>query len=206
MKDRTLHLVCSRCGQASPVPVHSVINVREHPELKEEVSSGRVFLWNCPVCGTPNLARYPFLYHDPDLRLLIWMSDGDRSVEEQMDRTVRGEEGLKDYTARMVDTPGDLIEKIMIFEAGLDDVAMEMCKYIVRGDIGKDVDLKFYSAGGADHELTFTYPENGQMQLVQAGFSVYEDCAGIVKRNPDIIKGADGLARIDRAWMEAFLR
>lgn len=206
MKDRTLRLVCGRCGQTAPVPVYSVINVREHPELKDEVRSGRVFLWNCPVCSSPNLARYPFLYHDPDLSLLIWMSDGDKAVEEQMSRTVEEEEGLKEYTARMVDSPGDLIEKIMIFEAGLDDVAMEMCKYIVRGDLGKDVDLKFYSAGGADHELTFTYPENGQMQLVQAGFSVYEDCAGIVGRNPDILKRSGGLARIDREWMESFLR
>ena len=206
MQDRTLHFNCSRCGQASPVPVYSVVNARENPELKEEVRSGRIFLWTCPVCGRPNLARYPFLYHDPELRLLLWMSDGDAALEEQMSRVVKVQEGLEDYTARMVDTPGDLIEKIVIFEAGLDDVAMEMCKYIVRGDLGRDVELKFYSIDGADHEITMTYPENGQMQMVQTGFNIYEDCAGIVRRNPDIVKGVDGLARVDRAWMEGFLK
>ena len=58
---------------------------------------------------------------------------------------------------------------------------------------------------GPDHEITFAYPENGQMQMVQVGFNVYEDAAGIVRRNPSLAEAAKGLVRIDRDWMERFL-
>ena len=115
-------------------------------------------------------------------------------------------EGFVGYNGRIVDTPGALLEKVKIFDAGLDDIALEMAKFITRQELGKDVDLLFFNLEGADNEITLTYPEDGQMQLVRIGFNVYEDCAGILLRNPDIKKSAAGLCRVDRGFVEAFLR
>ena len=100
---------------------------------------------------------------------------------------------------------GELIEKINIFDSGLDDVVIEMCKYVTRHELGKDVPLKFFKLNGADSEMTFTYPEDGQMQMVEVGFKVYGDCAGIVNRNPLMKEAAQGLVAVDSGWLSRFL-
>ena len=66
------------------------------------------------------------------------------------------------------------------------------------------MDLLFFGIDGADHEITLTYPADGDMQLVRIGFSVYEDSAAILQRNPDIKNSATGLARVDRGWISKF--
>jgi len=82
---------------------------------------------------------------------------------------------------------------------------MEMCKFVTRGELNKDVDLKFFQIDGPDHEIILAYPENEQMQMVQIGFNVYEDSAAILRRNPDLTEKATGLVRIDRQWLESFM-
>ena len=195
---------CRHCGTEAEIPAYNIINVRENPEIKEQLLDGKLFIWTCPHCGTDNLIRYPLLYHDPDQKLLIWLSDGIPEVEARMAETVSGEAGLADYTARMVDTPGDLMEKIKIYDAGLEDVPMEICKFVVRQEMDKDVDLKFFRMEGADHRILLTYPENGEMQIIGSGFSVYEDAAGIMRRNPQL--KTSGMVRVDRRWLSRFIR
>lgn len=195
---------CRRCGAEEEVPAYNIINVQENPELKEELLEGKLFLWNCPRCGTDNLIKYPLLYHDPAQKLLLWLTDGVPEVEAQMARTIAGEEGLSEYSARIVDTPGEMMEKIKISDAGLDDVAIEICKYVTRHEMGKDADFKFFRMEGADRRILLTYPENGEMQVVGTGFSVYEDAAGIVRRNPEL--AVSGLVRVNSAWLAEHIR
>ena len=201
----TIKARCNACGKVHEVQAIQSVNTAENPDLKEEVCSGRLFVWTCPDCGAANLAKWPFLYHDPSQNLILWLSDGRAETESQMVRTIASEEGLEAYTCRIVDTPGDLVEKISIFDAGLDDVAMELCKFVTRQELDKDVALRFYRIEGPDHDITLAYPENGQMQMVQIGFNVYEDSAAIVQRNPSLAEASKGLVRVDRDWIERFL-
>ena len=181
------------------------INTEREPELKESLLGGALFVRECPQCGAKMLVSFPLLYHDPAEKVMIWLSDGSADTEARMQAAVNGED-FAGYTGRIVDTPGQVIEKVKIFDAGLDDLALEMAKFVTRQELGKDVDLLFFSLDGADNEITLTYPEAGEMQLVRIGFNVYEDCAGILLRNPDIKKSATGLVRVDRRFVEAFLR
>ena len=185
---------CGKCGNTHKVAVYPSINVADNPELKEKVASGELFMTECPHCGHRELLRYDLLYHDPSEKLLICLSDaGFRS------------DGLEGYTCRMVGDTGSLIEKIKIFDAGLDDVVVEICKLVTAQELGRDVDLKFLKMDGADNEIVFTYPQDGEMQMVGVGFNVYEDCAGIVRRNPEITEGAQGLVRVDRDWLRRYI-
>ena len=204
MADGTVQARCRHCGMEEEIPAYNIINVKENPELKEQLLEGKFFIWTCRRCGTDNLIRYPLLYHDPDQKLLVWLSDGNAEVEAKMVETFSEEAGLADYTARMVDTPGDLMEKIKIYDAGLEDVPMEICKFVIRQELDKDVDLKFFRMEGADNRLLLTYPENGEMQLIGTGFSVYEDAAGIMRRNPQL--KTSGLVRVDRRWLAQYIQ
>ena len=207
---------CSRCGSRCEVTSYDSINVRETPELKAQVLDGSLFVWECPYCGTRNLLRCQTLYHDPDEKLMVWLTLGSEDLEERVRSAYGGLEELKGYTARFVDDAGSLIEKVKIFDAGLDDAVMEMAKYVTRMEICgslkdradeiSNAPFKFLRLDGADGEITFAYPLDGQMHMAAVGFNVYEDCRGILKRNPAMAEAAAGFAKVDAAFVGRYFR
>lgn len=184
-------VVCSKCGKIHEIETYPSINAVEEPEMKAKAMTGEIFAWNCPDCGTTNLASYPLLYHDTTENLLLVLSAA----------PINAESCPEGYIGRQVGTVGEFIEKVKIFDAGLDDVIIEMCKFITMQELGKSVEMKFFKLDGADSEITFTYPENGKMEMLAVGFNVYEDCAGILRRNPQLKDSVSGLARIDQTWL-----
>ena len=187
---------CPTCGTAFDVQRHDLVNVKENPELKASVLNGDIFLQECPRCGRRHLVGGPLVYLDPDEGVLVMLSDKPLTLAD-----------TGGYTARLVSRAGDLVEKVKIFDAGLDDRAIEMCKYVTKQEAGKPgMDLKFLRLDGADNELVFTYPAAGQMELLAVGFNVYEDCRGIIARNPHVAERARGLAVINEAWVASLLR
>lgn len=209
-------LGCSRCGEKSSIRTYGSINVSTNPEFKEKVLDGSMFVWECPHCGTLNLIRNQVLYHDPAEKLMVWVTGGSIELEEKISSAYAKVEEMAGYTARFVNDAGSLIEKVKIFDAGLDDIVIEMCKYVTKMElVGKDkanaeainaAPFKFLKLDGADNELTLAYPLNGQMQMVVIGFNVYEDCRGIINRNPSVTASANGFVRIDADWLARFFR
>ena len=184
---------CARCGHVYQSPVYSFIDATGELELQASVLSGELFLREGPQCGHRELIGIPVVYKDENC--LICLSDRPISVE-----------GLDGLSGRLVSNVGDLIEKVKIFHAGLDDAALEFCKFVTRSEMGKEVRLKFLRTEGVDNEIIFTYPEEGQMQMLAVGFNVYEDCSAIIGRNPVIGESLHGLVRVDSEWVEQFIR
>lgn len=185
---------CPHCGAKTSIDYIPSINVQTEPELKEKVLSGELFTWTCPSCGGKALLKAPLLYHDPKERLMLLLTDLD----------LKSEELPQGYSGRLVGSAGELIEKVKIADAGLDDIVIEMCKYVTLSEMQKDLRLHFFQLKGADSTLIFAYSDGTQMQLLSVGFNVYEDCAGIVSRNPGIKKSAQGLVRVDLDWISKF--
>lgn len=206
-------LKCTGCGATVDVPAYGSINVRENPELKASVKDGSLFLWECPECGSRNFIQYDTLYHDPDSRVMVWLlAAGDNPDLSVMERFA---DTLGDYTLRKVADIGSLIEKVNIFDAGLNDIAVELCKCVTKMELAEKVPdkadailnapFKFYCIDGADHEITLSFPLDGAMQGVKIGFNVYEDSLGIIGRNP-AMKPAPGFALINQDWLEKFFK
>ena len=209
---------CSKCGQQHKVTVYRSINTSENPELKDKVKDGSLFLWECPHCGQVNLAKYETLYHDPAARLMVWLIPAGEISETQMQAITMHKKAMGGYTLRRVNDMGSLMEKVLIADAGLDDVVLEMCKYVTKLEmIQKSVSAEqkdefmaatfhFYKAEGQEGEqlITFMYGLDGQMLGVNIGWNVYQDCKGILERNPQI-KPADGFAKIDADWLNSVL-
>lgn len=187
--------VCAGCGAQVTREFDGSVNVSERPELKEAISGGEYFVWECPQCGKKNLIAGPFLYTDPAVKLVVLLSGEDVASEGE----------IPGFTARQVRSAGELIEKIKISDAGLDDIAVEMCKYVTAQELGKDVDLKFFRIDGSDGDITLAYPQDGKMEMVQIGFNVYQDCCGILSRNPAVRESAAGLVRVDWEFISKFL-
>ncbi len=218
---------CSKCGKTEEICTYPNINTQSNPDLKAKVKDGSIFLWSCPECGQVNLTPYQTLYHDPEEKIMIWltpknMPQVERTLAESHIQAIskqleEDKELLSGYTLRRVEEAGELIEKVNIFDAGLDDIAVEMCKYITKMEMaGKESDqnkakalmdapFKFYKIEGSDNDITLTYPINGTMQGISIGFNVYEDCRGIIKRNPDVIP-APGFSIVNAEWLATKMR
>ena len=209
---------CSKCGQQHKVTVYKSINISDSPELKDKVRDGSLFLWECPHCGQMNLARYETLYHDPSRKLMVWLIPSGEISETQMQAITMHTKAMGGYTLRRVNDMGSLMEKVLICDAGLDDVVVEMCKYVTKLEmlqksIGQEQKEEFMASvfhfyrseeEGDSRILTFMYGLGGQMLGVNIGWNVYQDCAGILQRNPQI-KPADGFSRIDADWLSSVL-
>ena len=209
---------CSKCGQQHKVTVYRSINTSENPELRDKVKDGSLFLWECPHCGQVNLAKYETLYHDPAAKLMVWLIPSGEISETQMQAITMHTKAMGGYTLRRVNDMGSLMEKVLIAEAGLEDVVLEMCKYVTKlemlqksvGAEQKDefmaATFHFYKAEGEGDErlLTFMYGLDGQMLGVNIGWNVYQDCASILERNPQI-KPADGFAKVDADWLNSVM-
>ena len=209
---------CRKCGQQHTVNVYRSINISENPELKDKVRDGSLFLWECPHCGQVNLAKYETLYHDPAAKLMVWLIPAGEVSETQMQAITMHTKAMGGYTLRRVNDMGSLMEKVLIQDAQLDDVVLEMCKYItklemVQTTVGREPKdefmastFHFYKSEGEDEAriLTFMYGMGGQMQGVNIGWNVYQDCEAILARNPQI-KPADGFSKIDADWLSSVL-
>lgn len=217
--------VCSKCGQTTEITVYKSINTADNPELKEKVKNGSLFLWECPHCGTVNLARYETLYHDPQKKLMLWLVPDGKISETQMQAITNHTKAMGGYTLRLVRDMGELMEKVLIFDAGLDDVVIELCKWVTKREMtstsGKETKLEekqnndeisaatfhFYKVEGEGdgRAIIMSYASKGQMVGMKIGWNVYEDCEGIILRNPSV-RPVEGFVRVDSHWLESVVR
>lgn len=211
---------CSKCGKRTGLTIYKSINISEDPSLKEKVKDGSLFLWKCPSCGQMNLARYDTLYHDPEKHLMVWLLQDENMSETQMHSISLHAKAIGNYTLRRVTDTGSLMEKVLIFDSGLDDLVIEMCKYVLKMElISKssdenaaknimDMPLHFFRLNGEspdNRSISFMYPEDGQMKKMDIGYNVYEDCTGILQRNPQI-RPSEGFEKVDQEWLSQYFK
>lgn len=128
---REQQIECPECHTQFPFTVHDSINVGIDPQDKEKVLDMSIFQYHCPHCGKTDIACYPLLYHDPVNGVWIqvfWREeDFGQTVEKQV-RDFIEIMGQKHYRRREVFGYWELIEKIHVFDAGLDDFAIALMK------------------------------------------------------------------------------
>jgi hypothetical protein len=129
---------CPQCGQTQGANVHDAIDAVLDPALKADLLSSRIFQHTCAACGGRWHAARTLLYGDPVKLLLIWLHPGENTDETRRRLTAAVDDkigvGVREAcTLRLVSSPPDLIEKVLIFDAGLSDLLVEMVKLTVAG-------------------------------------------------------------------------
>lgn len=149
-KEKNFEFVCPRCKDRGIMHEYPVIDVQESPQLKDKILDGSLFSYTCRSCGYTTLVAYDCLYVDESQHLLIHLVEqGDNSTAEKAEAKYSG------YTIRRVRDPNELMEKILIFDAGLDDRAVELQKHLLIDQIQKEKpDLKV-------HALYFSPEDDG---------------------------------------------
>lgn len=130
---------CPQCGQLEDMTVWHSITVKDSPDLKNDLLAGKINIFRCPVCSHMGLMPLPMLYHDEDRKLMISFSpSNDAALSEKLYKDIcetsqeSGEmEKLKEYNLRFVTDYNELLEKILIFDNGLNDKAIELIKLMI---------------------------------------------------------------------------
>jgi hypothetical protein len=177
-------VTCRHCGEASAFTMWQSLNVQMNPEMKEKLLSLEVFRHTCAKCNKATLIRYPLLYHDMQQKLMVWCI-----AEQPPDLDFAALPGpLRDnprdgYRCRWVKTVAQLLEKIRIADAGLDDRAVELFKHGLRGELAKQglgqVDIVFAEIAREDDgaKIVFLYANGDERRGSSAPLEVFESFA-----------------------------
>lgn len=130
---------CPKCGQMSEITVWNSITVKDSEDLKQDLLHGIVNMFRCPSCSYSALMPSPMLYHDEDKRLMISFSPcNDELMKNQLFDNVQksskesGElDKLEGYNLRFVTDYNELLEKILIFDNGINDKTIEVIKLMI---------------------------------------------------------------------------
>ena len=158
---RGTKIICPNCNAEGNFVMWHSINVDVNPETRTEVKNRQIFKYECKNCGNVFEVEYSFLYHDVTNKFMIWYFpkrdyDIDKEIEE-----VNRENLIEKFNEkiRIVDDKRDLIEKINIFEDGLNDIGIEMIKYII-GEQLQDKSVEVFYNGMNDGMINFWMTDN----------------------------------------------
>ena len=123
-------VVCPHCSKKTNTEIWSSINVTQTPSLRQKVMDQSLFLWKCPFCGYQAELLYPFLYHDMKHNFMVYFIPNWEQIQSLQYSIIEKDfPQLTIIQKRLVLSFNDLKEKILIFEAGLDDRAIELTKF-----------------------------------------------------------------------------
>ena len=155
MSDVTRQMVlCPHCHRTAYFNIWNSINTKTSPETYGQVRSLSLFRFCCPYCRQTSTIKYSFLYHQMESALMIYFvpEEEDLKYTQKMLETVSAESqkydeastviskapedrllenALAHYRYRIVRTHEEFLEKLAIFDAGLDDRIIELAKVIL---------------------------------------------------------------------------
>lgn len=157
---------CPHCGAAVKTGMWPAISARDNPELRERILDETLFDWKCPECGYAAQLMYPCLYHDPDRRFMVYVEPNGCCKESETADAEEKFPQLAGVKKRMVTTLAGLKEKVLIFEAGLDDTAVELVKFALAGVLEqkygkKTVNGYFCFCNEAENKIAFSFFPEG---------------------------------------------
>jgi hypothetical protein len=184
--NREFQLCCS-CGYEFKATLWDALNVTENKKLKPQLLNGDINVIKCKKCNKRSYIEKDVLYHDMDKKLWVQMfPQADRSkwheLEEEQQIQVKKRVKSDTYHFRMAFGREELLEKIRIFDANLDDRAIELLKVkVVEEDKtlkdAADLKILFSRCVPEDAEIQYhvTSQENNISQTVVVSYDHYEE-------------------------------
>jgi len=126
-------VTCPKCNHQQKFVIWKSMNVTLDPELKAKFIDGTLTTFTCEACGAETGVNYGMLYHDMKHAIMINLCYGE--PQEDLSKMA---DLFKGYRVRMVGSRNELLEKILIFDAGLDDRMIELFKVFLMVMLSKE--------------------------------------------------------------------
>ena len=161
---------CPQCDHRWTADLCDAFDAAKEPSLREALFRNQLNAVACPGCGFAFRVDKPLLYRDSARRLLIFWQPAPAGAstaahEEQFTAWLREAGGLlpEDVNApsvHLVFSRVELVERIFLCEAGLDERLVEYVKYLIYRRNGARVDpaaklLLFNAQDSTEEQLLF---------------------------------------------------
>lgn len=179
------NITCPQCGSGQEFTIWQSVNVTLDPELKEQLLRGQLTAFTCSRCGHTSDVAYSLLYHDMTRKFMVMLSYDDGPPEPELG-PMAGimSKMMSDMRLRMVRSRNELVEKILLFDAELDDRVIEVCKLVVSAQLksaGETVRGIFFSGldetEGDQKQLGFVVLSGEEQKGLGLAWSTYEHMA-----------------------------
>ena len=201
-------LNCPNCDMDIGFKPIEFVDVSTDPDYKEKIMNGQFFMVKCGECGAEIMVEYPVMYMDPEKKLNVYMApDHDGELLEQLNSLdVPETDEDKDAIFRLVNSPTELLEKILLADGGRDDRIMELYKAIIveniRGEFPQVVpqDLLYYIDGDEEYLIVWDFDnEDGEQLTINIDEDLYQDLCNDFLQALEI--PANKYAEVDAIWL-----
>ena len=195
-------ICCRCCKRLFSISVYSCIDVQKLSRAKADVAAGKFFRQNCPHCGRRNDFLYPTIYLDRRERIIIRLRT--RNFPESGTFPVSlpaVQKRLISWHCRDVVGLSEFLEKIRIFDAGLNDFQLEAVKlFLCR--MHRCPDLEFLALSGT--KLIFNVPGSTESgcELVVVEEMTWRP---VMDKLGDSFLNVAGFVRVNRALIQKIL-
>lgn len=200
---------CPRCGTSFPVKHWGLISIEDNPEMKQKVRDTSAFRASCPHCGVSVILAYPFVYLDKDALEIIEVQ-GDGSHHETDGLWIRDNASiLRNYKKRVVYSLNDFMEKLFIWDEGLNDKLIELLKESAREQLAqkypdRGIDEIFFSVS-SDYKPALIFRSRGK---TKAGAEIDEKVYQALESEalPAIEAASENDLVIDGSWAKNMMK
>ena len=176
-------LNCPECDTEIGFKPIEFVDVSTDPDYKEKIMTGQFFLVKCPECGAEIMIEYPVMYMDPEKKLNVYMApDHDGDLLNQLNSLDVPEADIDpEAIYRLVNSPTELLEKILLADGGRDDRIMELYKALIAESIREDFpqvqpqDLLYYVDGDEEYFIVWDFEnEEGDQLTIEVDEELYQ--------------------------------
>ena len=167
MAETTRRRIACFCEKVFEADLPTVVDLAARPEAADEVLRGEFMAVSCPACGKRLTPEFPCRFTGVAAGPLGAL-DIELVPEAERIAFLSGRLGrdLRKPDRVVIGIP-ELAEKLAIFRAGFDDRAIEMLKFLLVTQPGRDNDPS--PAGGREVAVTFRGVEGGKIAFHIAG-------------------------------------
>lgn len=138
----SLEVECEKCKGKLKVAFRSMIDLSDEPRYKSGIISGDIYKFKCPHCGNHQVVIYKTYVYSQEKSYFIRTVFDTEAVQKLHQKSSLDMEGMGwDHDSavncreRIVWRVPGLMEKVRIFEEGMDDYGVEFLKLIVRSGL-----------------------------------------------------------------------
>ena len=131
---------CPKCGLTQTVSLYEALNVQTDPALRDQLMQNKINTVQCADCAFSFRVDKPLLYHDPVRGLLVYWLPAPAGAEAAAERqfadlllalTQRQPPGATLPPVHLVFSRLELVERIFMLEAGLEERMIEYVKHLI---------------------------------------------------------------------------
>lgn len=173
-------ITCPSCQQQQSFTLWQSVNVTLDPSLKAKLKSGELTTFHCNHCGHAAEVVFSLLYHDMEKRWMIWLVPEGKLPPGMADGVPSRR--LPGYLLRLVRSRNELIEKLSVLDAVMDDRIVAAIKLMLRQRLERDrgielpllyFDERVRQPGGAA-ELHFAWVGEAKVQGIAVSNDIYD--------------------------------